>query len=49
MIGGPNKFIKLRKDNKGRVTFGDNMSSKIIGKGTTVINSKIKEENVLLV
>ena len=49
MIGDPNKFIKLRKDNKGRVTFGDNMTSKTIGKGTIVVNSKIKEENVLLV
>ena len=48
MRGDPTKFIKL-KDNKGRVTFGDNMSSKIIGKGTIVINSNIKEENVLLV
>ena len=48
MTGDPTKFIKL-KYNKGRVTFGDNKSSKIIGKGTTVINSHIKEENVLLV
>ena len=43
MRGDPNKFIKMKKDNKGRVTFGDNMSSKIIGKGTFVVNSKIKE------
>ena len=49
MTGDPNKFIKLRKYNKGRVTFGDNMTSKIIGKGTVVVNSKIKAENVLLV
>ena len=48
MISDPTRFIKL-KDNKGRVTFGDNKSSKIIDKGTTVINSKIKAENVLLV
>ena len=48
MIGDPNKFIKLR-DNKAKVTFGDNMSSKIIGKGTIAVNSKIKAENVLLV
>ena len=48
MTSDPNKFIKL-KDNKGKVTFGDNMSSKIIGKGTVVVNIKIKEENVLLV
>ena len=49
MIGDPNKFISLRKDNKGKFTFGDNMSSKIIGKGTIAINTKIKGENVLLV
>ena len=49
MTGDPNMFIILRKDNKGKVTFGDNVSSKIIGKGTTAINNKIKAENVLLV
>ena len=38
MIGDPNKFIKL-KDDKGKVTFRDNMSSKIIGKGTDVVNN----------
>ena len=48
MTGDPNKFITL-KDNKGKVTFGDNLSSKIIGKGTIVVNNKIKVENVLLV
>ena len=41
MTGDPNKFITL-KDNKGKVTFGDNLSSKIIGKGTIVVNNKIK-------
>ena len=46
MIGGPKKFIKL-KDDKGKVTFGDNMSSKIIDKGTVVVDNKIKAENVL--
>ena len=44
----PNKFITL-KYNKGKVTFGDTFSSKIIGKGTVVVNNKIKVENVLLV
>ena len=48
MTGDPTMFIKL-KDNKGRVTFGDNKSFEIFGKGTIVINSNIKEENVLLV
>ena len=41
MTGGPNKFITL-KYNKGKVTFGDKFSSKIIGKGTVVVNNKIK-------
>ena len=48
MIYDPNKFITL-KDNKGKVTFGDNLSFKIIGKGIPVVNNKIKEETVLLV
>ena len=49
MTWDPNKFISLRKDNKGKVTFGDNVSSKIIGKGTTAINKKIKAKNMFLV
>ena len=49
MTGDPNKFISLRKNNKAKITFGDNMSSKIIGKGTISINNKIKAENVFLV
>ena len=36
MIGDPNKFITL-KDNKGKVNFGENLSSKIIVKGTIVV------------
>ena len=50
MTGDPNKFISLKRDQKGKVTFGDNVSSKIIGKGTVVLgNNKTKAENVLLV
>ena len=48
MTCDPTRFIKL-KDNNGRVQFGDNKSSKIIGKCTIVIDSNIKVENVLLV
>ena len=48
MTDDSRKFITL-KDNKGKFTFGDSLSSKIIGKGTTVVNSKIKAQNVLLV
>ena len=43
MTGDPSKFMTL-KDNKGKVTFGDILSSRIINKGTTVVNSKIKAE-----
>ena len=46
MTDDPKKFITL-KDNKGKVTFGDNLSSKIIGKGTTVVNTKIKAEKCI--
>ena len=42
MTSDPRKFIAL-KDNKAKVTFGDNLSSKIIDKGTTVVNNKVKE------
>ena len=48
MTREPRKFITL-KDNKGKFTFGDIISSKIIDKGTTIVNNKIKEKNVLLV
>ena len=49
MTGDPSKFISIRKGNKGKFTFGDNMFSKIIGKGMATINDKIKAKNVLLV
>ena len=42
MTSDPNKFITI-KDNKGKVTFGDNLSSKILDKGIVVFNNKIKE------
>ena len=48
MTNDPSKFITL-KYNKGKVTFGGSLSSKTIEKGIVVVNSKIKEENVLLV
>ena len=49
MTRDPSKFISLKQDKKGRVTFGDNLSSKIIGKGTLAIRDKMKDKNVLLV
>ena len=50
MTGDQRKFLKLKKKGKGKVTFGDNMSAKILGKGTVSLgNNKTKEEDVLLV
>ena len=49
MTRDPNKFISLKRNKKGKVTFGDNLSSKIIGKGTVALRDKMKAENVLLV
>jgi len=44
------KFLKLKKKGKGKVTFGDNMSAKILGKGIVSLgNNKTKEKDVLLV
>ena len=48
MIEDPNKFISLKRNKKGKVTFGNNLFSKIIGKGTVALRYKIKAENVLL-
>ena len=47
--GDPSKFIILKRDKKGRDTFGDNLSSKIIGKRTMALRNKVKEKNVSLV
>jgi hypothetical protein len=50
MTGHQKKFLKLMKKEKGKVTFGDNVSAKILGKDTVSIgNNKTKVENVLLV
>jgi transposase InsO family protein len=47
MTGNKEKFLDLKKQ-KGKVTFGDNASSNILGKGT-VSMGKDKARNVLLV
>ncbi len=47
MIGDKDKFLSLEKQ-KGKVTFGDNASGSILGKGTVKIG-KNKAKNVLLV
>jgi hypothetical protein len=49
MIGDTNMFLTLRKERDGPVSFENDDSTKIIGKGTVIIGSKItKAENVLL-
>ena len=45
MTGNQTKLLTLKRKQKGKVTFGDNLLSKIIGKGTMVIRDKIKAEN----
>jgi hypothetical protein len=47
MTGNNDKFLDLKKQ-KGKVTFGDNASSNILGKGTVSLG-KDKAKNVLLV
>ena len=50
MTGDQIKFLKLKKKGKGKVTFGHNMSAKILGKDTANLgNNKTKEKYVLLV
>ena len=49
MTRDPNKFIILKRNKKGKVTFGDILSPKIIGKGTVALRNKVKDGNVLLV
>ena len=50
MIGDTNNFLKFKEDRGGNVFFGDNGSSKILGKGMVSLgNKKAKVENVLFV
>jgi hypothetical protein len=50
MTGDRDKFLTLRKERNGSVSFGNDDSAKIIGKGTVQIGNKNeKAENVLLV
>jgi hypothetical protein len=50
MIGDRDRFLTLRNERDGSVSFGNDDSTKIIRKGTTKIGNKnTKEENVLLV
>ena len=47
MIGNKDTFLSLKK-HKGKITFGDNASGNILGKGTVNLG-KEKAKNVLLV
>jgi hypothetical protein len=50
MIGDRDRFLTLQKERYGSVSFRNDDSTKIIGKGTTRIGNKnTKVENVLLV
>jgi hypothetical protein len=50
MTGDRDKFLTLRKQRDGSVSFGNDDSTKIIGKCIVRIGNKnTKEENVLLV
>jgi hypothetical protein len=50
MTGDRDRFLTLRKERDGSVSFGNDDSAKIIGKGIVKIgNTNTNEENVLLV
>jgi hypothetical protein len=50
MTGDRDRFLTLKKERDGSVSFGNDDSVKIIGKGTAIIGNKnTKAENVLLV
>jgi len=50
MIGGKDRFLTLTMERDGSISFGNDDSAKIIGKGTVRIGNKnTKVENVLLV
>jgi hypothetical protein len=50
MTGDKDIFLTLKKERDGSVSFGNDNSARIIGKGTVKLGSKdAKEENVLLV
>jgi hypothetical protein len=50
MTSDKNKFLTLRKEQDGSISFGNGNSTRIIGKGTVNLGSKYaKEENFLFV
>jgi hypothetical protein len=50
MIGDQNKFLILKDEKGGNVTFQDNASTRIVGKGiVSIYNGKTKTHNLLYV
>jgi hypothetical protein len=50
MTRDQNQFLNVKNKEQGMVTFGDDVSSKILGNGTNSLgNHNDKAENVLLV
>jgi hypothetical protein len=50
MTGDKDRFLSLRKERDGSVSFGNDDSTRIIGRGTIKIGNKdTKKNNVLLV
>jgi hypothetical protein len=50
MTGDEDRFLTLRKERYGSISFGNDNSARIIGRGTIKIGNKdTKAENVLLV
>ena len=39
MTGNPTNFLTFKKENEGSVTFGDNTTARISGKGTLSLDS----------
>ena len=49
MTGDQNKFLNLKRKEKGSVIFGDYVSTKILGKGTINIgNNRAKEKKCVI-
>ena len=49
MTGNKDKFLDLKKNQGGDVSFGDNGTARILGKGTVPLKGSEKAQNVLYV
>jgi hypothetical protein len=47
MTGDRYRFLTLIKERDGSVSFGNDNSSKIIGKGTVIIGTRIQRKKML--